>query len=149
MYTTIYHTVSVFIACCAVGVAGCGHQQYSGELPVYRISGTVTVDGSPVENIQIALHPVGELQDGKTYYPQGFTDGDGKVKISTYSDGDGAPAGDYRLTFILKQYNAISRSFTGNNQLHDQYSDPKKSPIELTIGADLDNDLGQIDLKSH
>ncbi|QDV69473.1 hypothetical protein Poly24_31890 [Rosistilla carotiformis] len=136
----------------AIGVAttfGCGQQQHAGELPVYPLSGTVLVDGKPVENIQVALHSTNVKETAKHYFPQGFTDAQGQIKVSTYADGDGAPAGDYRVTFVLKDYNVVARSFTGPNKIDASYSDAETSPVTITIGPDQPNDLGQLELPSN
>ncbi|QDV59367.1 DUF4198 domain-containing protein [Rosistilla oblonga] len=138
------------LALCSLPLlVGCGQQQFPGEQPVFPIEGVVTVDGKPVENIQIALHPAGDLNAEKPFYPQGFTDAEGNVKVSTYADGDGAPAGDYRVTFVLKEYNLLSRSFTGPNRLSAQYADSAKTPITLSVGPDQSNDLGKLDFESN
>ncbi|QDS88632.1 hypothetical protein EC9_28230 [Rosistilla ulvae] len=143
-FLTRFAAVIVVIAAC-----GCGQQPRAGEVPVFPITGTVTVDGKPVENIQIALHSNGTEESAKQLYPQGFTDAQGQIKVSTYAAGDGAPAGDYRVTFVLKDYNALARSFTGPNKIDASYAAPETSPVTITIGPDQPNDLGQLELPSN
>jgi len=128
-----------------ISFAGCG-PRYLNEKQVYKVQGTVTVDGSPVGEIQVALHPVDPTAGNQTTFPQGFTDPEGKIRISTYEDGDGAPAGEYKVTFVLQEYNVLGRSYSGPDKLQKKYSDPKTSPFSLSLGEGKSNDLGNVEL---
>jgi 5-hydroxyisourate hydrolase-like protein (transthyretin family) len=108
----------------------------------------VTVDGKPQAGIQVALHDVAGLDTKQPTYPQGFTDEQGKVRISTYADGDGAPAGDYKVTFVWQEYNLVSRSYTGDDKLRKRWADPKTTPISIKLGEGQPNDLGQVQLST-
>jgi hypothetical protein len=77
----------------AVGMAGCG----DGRLPVYPVSGTVTLDGKPLAKAEIWLVPKGEtaLKAEPVIRPYAVADSDGNFAPSTYLTSDGAPAGEY------------------------------------------------------
>jgi len=126
-------------------IAGC-QKKYLDEKPVYRISGTVRVDGVPQEGIQIKLHRDMGSDKSSPTFPAGFTNDQGQVIISTYANGDGAPAGSYHVTFMWGQFNPVSMSYDGPDRLSGRYSDPKKSSIVLNIAEDAANDLGIVEL---
>ena len=129
----------------AIAITGCGGKR-SNEKQVFKIKGTVKVDGQPVGEIQVALHDTAGLDNKQPTYPQGFTDAEGNIRISTYTEGDGAPAGEYKVTFVWKQYNVMSRSFDGPDKLHNKYADPKTTPFTLSLGEGKPNDLGTVEL---
>ena len=124
---------------------GCG-DKHPNEKQVFKIKGNVTVDGKPETDIQIALHDKSGPDNKQPTYPQGFTDAEGKIRISTYEEGDGAPAGDYNVTFAWQEFNLMSRSFGGPDKLNKKYSDPKKTPFSVTLGEGKPNDLGKVEL---
>jgi len=124
---------------------GCGSGN-SNEKQVFEIKGTVMVDGKPAEQIQIALHDKVGPDNKQPTYPQGYTDASGKIRISTYADGDGAPAGEYNVTFSWQEYNAMSRGFAGPDKLNKKYSDPMTTTTRLTLGAGKPNDMGTVEL---
>jgi hypothetical protein len=125
--------------------AGCGSGN-SNEKPVFEIKGRVMVDGKPVEQIQVALHDKAGPDSKQPTYPQGFTDAAGNIRISTYADGDGAPAGEYNVTFSWQEFNLMSRSFSGPDKLNKKYSDPKTTSFSLSLGAGKPNDMGTVEL---
>ena len=125
-------------------ITGCGTA--SNEKPVYPIQGKVLVDGQPADQVQVVFHDVAGLDKSSPTYPQGFTNSDGTLRVSTYADGDGVPQGEYKVTFKLQEYNMLSRSFSGPDKLKDKYSDPKTTPFTLKVGSGLPNDLGDVEL---
>jgi len=136
------------LSCLLPSVSGCGQRAPADELPVYPVLGTVLVDGEPVAGIQVAFHHVARGDSEHVTYPQGFTNDQGQIEISTYASGDGAPAGEYRVTFVQKPFDAISHSFSGKDKLEGRYGDPDESGILINVGPDKGNDLGTIDLSS-
>ncbi len=73
---------------------GCGSSN-SG-LDTVPVSGTVTLDGSPVEGARVVFAPAG---GGKA--ASGVTDASGRYKLTTLDPGDGALPGNY-LVMISK-----------------------------------------------
>ena len=143
--------ITHFLVLAALGMSvqafvGCGKKTYPNEKPVFKIKGFVTVDGKPVSDIQVELHDKAGPDDKRPTYPQGFTDETGNIRISTYEEGDGAPAGDYNVTFAWQEFNLMSRAFGGPDKLQNKYSDPKKTPFSITLGEGQPNDLGNVEL---
>lgn len=79
-------------------VGGCGGPE---RVPVYPVSGRVTVNGKPPAGWVAALHlepaPSGEYPHP---LPRAKVEADGRFRFRTYDAGDGAPAGTYRISFI-------------------------------------------------
>jgi len=68
-------------------VAGCGNRPS-------KVTGTVTLDGTPVEGATVTFIPV----DGKARSASGSTSADGTFELTTFKDKDGALPGDYKVT---------------------------------------------------
>ena len=76
---------------------------------------------------------------------QARTNAEGKFAATTYELADGAPPGEYSLTFELQQFDPISMSF-GGDKLKGKYVDPLKSKIKVTVSSGTPVDMGTIDL---
>ncbi len=107
-----------------------------------KIKGLVQVDGAPAEGVLMTLHP----QTGDASISTGTTGEDGSLQISTYTLGDGAPAGDYIVTFTWGKYDRVKRAYLGD-ELGGRYASPKKSEVVWKVSAGEEFDAGTIDLK--
>src|SRR5206468_35759 len=68
-----------------------------GRRPVYPVSGKVLVQGRPAAGAQLTFHPVGE-NGPNAIRPVAHVDDQGNFRLTSYKEGDGAPAGEYRVT---------------------------------------------------
>lgn len=132
-----------FFVCLTCLLVGC-EKKYDGEKPVFPITGTVTVDGVPQEGLRITLHDSSGGDPAKPTFSSGYSKEDGKISISTYADGDGAPAGTYKVTIEWGQFNPLSMSYGGPDKLNGRYSDAEKTEITWTITESKVNDLGTV-----
>lgn len=81
-------------------LVGCGGRTDITGLPAFPVSGSVEIDGEPMVDGSIVLHPVASSEDEKPLYlPHGVIKKDGTFRLSTYSQFDGAPAGEYKVVF--------------------------------------------------
>jgi hypothetical protein len=78
------------LAVACVAMAGCSGGSDVGTVPV---SGTVTVDGNPIEGATVSFVPQGE--EGRS--ASGLTDAEGKFSLTTVQSGDGAVPGQYKV----------------------------------------------------
>jgi hypothetical protein len=70
----------------------------SAEPILYAVEGNVLVNGEPAANLNVAFHP---LDGGKNLHcPVGRTDSKGTFHLTTRCGEDGAPAGEYSVTFV-------------------------------------------------
>lgn len=80
-----------FLPVVAILIVGCK----GGDYPeVADASGTVTMNGQPVEGAKVMFHPV----DGGSRFSHGTTDAEGKFKLSTFGLNDGALIGKHKVT---------------------------------------------------
>jgi hypothetical protein len=89
------HSLRVWYALLILPILGCGD---SGGLPArYRISGTVTYNGKPLEQGNINFVP-----DGPGGRPAGGTISDGQYTLTTQDLNDGAVPGKYKVSVVAK-----------------------------------------------
>jgi hypothetical protein len=117
-----------------LGLTGCGHKDVV--VPVHPVSGKVTFEGKPAEGAVVTLNPQGDAAL-KTAAPKATVKPDGSFKVSVYSDGDGAPAGDYVATV---QWFKMVGEGAGPNVIPAKYSKPDTSPLKITV-KEGQNDL--------
>jgi hypothetical protein len=72
----------------------------SHRLVTIPVKGIVRMDGKPLANARIVLHPVDERAGIPR--PVGTSDANGAFELRTYSASDGAPEGDYRATISCR-----------------------------------------------
>jgi hypothetical protein len=89
--------IFVSMVACVISVAfvGCGD---NGPV-LYRVSGTVTVEGQPLEKAGVAFQPDESKGNKLGLFPAGTTDPSGKYELTTSSK-NGAPAGHYKIVII-------------------------------------------------
>jgi hypothetical protein len=119
-------------------VVGCSARQ-SDELPVFAVRGMVHYNGQPMTGANIVLVPT--HHDPKLRMPPfGVVGVDGSFEITSYTKGDGAPVGEYKITFTWPD-----GSEDPSDLLKGRLSDPKKPSGIVTI-AEGDNLLPAIEL---
>ncbi len=74
--------------CMSVAIAGCGDSKPA----TFPVTGVVTLDGKPVADAQITF--VGEPPENSAAT---VTDAEGKYALATFSAGDGARPGHYKI----------------------------------------------------
>jgi hypothetical protein len=118
----------------------------NGRKACYRVSGELFVDGKPAPDAFIYLHPVDGSEDPKSVRPFGQADENGAFALSSYVTGDGAPAGEYIVTFDWRERSGMfKQNFDGPDRLKGKYRDPKTSQFQLTIKK-KENQLPRYDL---
>lgn len=135
---------------CATGLlAGCSHAPDPRTREVFPTCGSVTFNGKPIPDASIRLHPVAPQDDGKpVYVPRGWVDESGKFELSTYRQGDGAPPGDYRVSFSwVGPLDGVSEDEEDRLRelLPQRYNSASTSGIMVTV-TDGENLLDEITL---
>ncbi len=125
-----------------VVMSGCGTNAPKREgPPTYPVSGTVTQGGTSVTGATVRFEPA-DGSKGAT----GRTDDQGEYTLSTFAAGDGALAGDYRVTVVKMEgegAQAVSEddpNYTGEekdvemkNVLPEKYSNVETSELTATV----------------
>lgn len=146
--------------CClaAVGlVVGCGG---GAAVPKDRpactkVSGVVTLDGTPLEGATVTLHP-----NGKGHGAFGTSDASGQFVLETFVKGDGAVPGDYKISVKKVEgaaggtqpapgepgYDPNPKPVVPKSLLPEKYADFTKSGLSVQVGTEAMSDL-KIELK--
>ena len=97
------------------------------------VSGKVTYQGQPPVGAQVVLYPVNNV-GAAGVAPTGIVLDDGSFKITAYDPNDGAPQGDYVATV---QWFKITKDAAGPgpNVIPKKYTNPKTSPIKVTVAT--------------
>lgn len=97
---------------------------------VHPAVGVARVGKTPLVGAQIRLHPRGmTLPDEAT--PSATVQADGTFALTTFTKGDGAPAGDYVVT--VQWFRVAKDGSVGGNSLPKRYASPTTSPLSVTI----------------
>jgi hypothetical protein len=137
---------------------GCsGGSKIEGIAPV---TGTVTMNGSPVEGATVIFAPAGQGSRSAS----GKTDASGKFSLTTLQPGDGAMPGDYTVmvtktevteskkvsddeaTEIIRKTGKPPVTSQTKNLLPAKYGDIAKSDLKATVKKGQKNDI-PLDLK--
>ncbi len=128
----------------SVGLTSCGDED--GRVPVYPVTGTLTINGQPAEGVSLRLFAT-DLNNSAPR-PSAITKAGGKLVISTYNTGDGAPAGEYKVTVQWPtRVQAFGRVENGPDRLGGKYAEQANAPLTLTVEEGPTN-VGTLDLKA-
>ncbi len=119
-----------------------------GRPPVYPTSGTVMVDGRPMQGVTVMFQPVDEA-GGKP--GTAITDSNGAFAAQTFDPGDGLTAGKHRVSLrktvmLDKQGNEVAEirepgDVKETHLIPKKYQEFKTSGIEVEIKAEGSNEL--------
>src|SRR6516165_9630974 len=76
-------------------LAGCAN----GRKPVAPVRGKVFLSGKAADGALVVFNPV-DNNDLNPVRPQGMVGSDGAFEMTTYKNNDGAPPGEYNVTFV-------------------------------------------------
>ncbi len=132
----------------AVAIVGCGRKAETPRPQPYPVSGKVIFHGKPAAGFRIAFFPLKELP-GPQFAPSATTDANGEFQLQSYQPNDGAPAGDYAVTFTWPQ--EVPNPDPADapkivDRLRGRFSDPKKSQFKVTV-REGENALQPFNLK--
>ncbi len=102
---------------------------------VHPVKGSVVIDGKPLANAAVVLHPVGQTKKlPPNLHPHAKAAPDGSFALETFDPADGAPDGEFVATVFLVAETEVNgeKNYSGN-LLPAVYSDPGTSPIRVKI----------------
>jgi hypothetical protein len=118
----------------ALLAVGCGKASAPWEI-VHPVSGSLTFGGKPIAGAQVTLFPVDSKIPEKVR-PTAVTEADGRFRLSTFADSDGAPAGDYRVSVIWHPVvQSPGGAVRGGNQLPPKFASPETSGLTAKVEA--------------
>jgi hypothetical protein len=136
---------TVLLLAVAAALTGCD-VKHPDRLPVFPVEGQVQVNGQPLANAFVVLHPKG-ASDPRLLAARGQTDQNGKFQVTTYEAGDGAPVGEYAVTVeyhpLLNQGGSYE---PGPNVLPRRLASPSTTDVIVRVAASP-NTLPPIDVR--
>jgi hypothetical protein len=84
----------------ALLASACGD---SGKMKVYPVSGKVLYRGEPAAGAEVIFYKKSGDQAVATVQPAGRVQDDGSFRVTTFTDGDGAPAGEYGIGIVWRR----------------------------------------------
>lgn len=133
-------------------MVGCGEGTQDDRPARAKVTGTVTHNGSPVEGATVSLQPASGSGQGAI----GKTDASGKFTLTTYTPGDGALPGEYKIsvskvevTSMVSEEEALKLQEQGRpippaqtkQLLPQKYGNTETSGLTTTVEADQENQL--------
>lgn len=142
-------TLRFFGLLAAVSILGCDSGPTGDIVPTAPASGTLTLNGVPLEYYQVSFFP----EDNRPAI--GITDAEGKFTLGTNSENDGAVVGTHRIavTYVGKPSDNPDEGimeFTAppppKHKIPGKYNSPDSSELSLEIPKGGTTDL-VLDLK--
>jgi serine/threonine-protein phosphatase CPPED1 len=92
--------------------------------PTHPVTATVFLDGSPLPGAYVTFFAI-DAKDSKkkaAHVTDALTEADGSFTVGTYKAGDGLPAGDYKVTVVLREPFFEPSGKMGVNRLPERYA---------------------------
>lgn len=130
------------LAAAAVLAAGCGDRRKT----TYPVRGRV-VDArkQPAAGAVVTLQPVA-ADPGDPARPTGTADDHGYYTLTTYTAGDGAPAGEYVVTAVWPPPRKTPFDPPGGDKLGGKLAAADKSPHRFTVEPRPDQEVPTVTL---
>ncbi|MEQ1824767.1 MAG: hypothetical protein ABL921_02440 [Pirellula sp.] len=90
-----------WLSLCFIAFVGCANPD---QYPTVPVSGVVTCEGKPIANATVNFTPMadqGRPEGRRGRVALGMTDKDGRFKLTTYANDDGAIVGKHKVTVGL------------------------------------------------
>jgi hypothetical protein len=110
---------------------GCGN----GRPPTYEVRGQVFTNDRPAAHALVTFHPIDDNRP-EAVHPTATVEDNGNFSLTSFTAGDGAPAGEYRVTIV--RYLAVKSRTNGEdyetrNFLPDRYAKLETSELRVTV----------------
>src|SRR3954469_10562460 len=109
------------LPCLVLLLTGCGARDEGP--PCYPVRGQVLFRGQPAVDADVFFHPVSE-GDGRAPRPHGKVDAHGEFQLTTRRLHDGAPPGEYTVTFFWASADNVEEP---SDRLRGRYRNPQTS----------------------
>jgi hypothetical protein len=115
------------LACLFLSLLGCKAKDKGP--PCYPVRGKVLYRGEAAANVDVYFHPVGAGSE-RAQRPHGRTNAQGELELTTRRRGDGAPEGEYRVTFFWAEAENVEEPA---DRLGGRYRDPATSAFRIQV----------------
>lgn len=125
---------TVVAALLALGAIFFWPRGVSRPVAVYPLKGSVVLDGTPLAQATVVLHPTGDSKLPSGILPRGTADADGSLVFQTFDSADGSPEGSFVATVhLMKPVLAEGELVPGPDLSPAVYRTPETSPLKVTI----------------
>jgi hypothetical protein len=130
-----FRLCSLVCHCALLAVALlCASCARTGRPPVYPAQGKIYYEGKPTANALVILHPLKNDPQLESVRPLAHVEPDGSFKLTTFDNGDGAPAGEYVVTVDWREKTApVEGAPPGRSLLPPRYANPQLSQLRVQI----------------
>ncbi len=126
---------------CGMGLQSCSHD---GMPKLYQVKGKILLDGNPAPDATVVFEPIRTSKSDFARPGNAYTDKDGNFTAWTLREGDGLPAGRFRVAIISQVQvggpvlNEMSTTADYNRvvwewKVPQKYADPATSGIEVEV----------------
>ena len=105
--------------------------QRADRKPVFPVNGSVFYQGRPAEGARVAFH-LGRDPNAHGLRPQAVVGADGSFRLTTYTDRDGAPAGEYFVT-VYSPAPGPEDAAVRPDLFGYRYADPRTTPLRANV----------------
>ncbi|MBN1394368.1 MAG: hypothetical protein JW959_05050 [Pirellulales bacterium] len=98
-----------WVVCAVMAGTACMNGCSAGPEPTFPVEGVISIDGKPLGGGTV-LFEMKSPGGGDRYTARGTIASDGRYRLSTFADGDGAPAGQYRVAVLPQQAKLVEYS---------------------------------------
>lgn len=135
----------LFLIILVAMLPGCTRSEYPNE--TYPVRGRIqTVDGTPARDVRVTLHSEKLISEGDPFRPSGMTDDQGIFKLTTYETHDGAPAGDYAITFRWATPQKSLLDPLPKDKLDNRFAMPTEKSLTCKVIVSDTQDLGTFEI---
>lgn len=119
----------------------------ASRVAVYPLKGKVVLEGTPMAQATVVLHPAGPSKLPNGILPRGTATEDGNLIFQTFAQADGSPEGDFVATVHLMKPVLIDGDMVpGPDTSPTLYRTPDTSPLHLKITRET-KEISLLDLK--
>lgn len=130
--TTVRKCVTIALLVAATGCGEPSVQVPTEKVVAQSVRGRVEYVGKPAAGVRVTFVPTaGAIPNGPPRHPAGVTGADGAFTLTSYKDGDGAPAGDYQVV-LYWPVEAGGEREAGEDRLYGWY-DVKHTPLSARV----------------
>lgn len=101
----------------------------------HPVHGQVLCDGCAVPGASVVFYAVNPETKRDTRTADAITEGDGSFTLSTYTAGDGAPAGEYKAAVFYSKVPFEAEKSPAATPLPERYRNPGTSGLTATVKA--------------
>ena len=105
-----------------------------------------TIDGTPARDVRVTLHSEKLISEGDPFRPSGMTDDQGIFKLTTYETHDGAPAGNYAITFRWAPPQKSLLDPIPKDKFDNRFAMPTENSLTCEVVVSDTQDLGTFEI---